>query len=139
MLGYFAQAYQYQSALQDFISRSKHPGQLVGKQEFWGSCIARNLLTNTKSGFAKLQKWLFCPEKVANRYQGATEEASAPAPSTLFKVDSIRAEALNLNMKPDSCQILQQCLGNLESKFVQYRVVEPNPWEFKSSGVPASG
>jgi len=53
----------------------------------------------------------------------ATEEPTqpAPAPSTLFKVDSIREEALSFNMTPHSHEKLQKSLGYLESR---YRVTQ---------------
>ena len=78
------------------------------------------------SGFEASGIWPFCPDKVVDRYQGENKEIAKPTPSTPFKVDSIREEALNLNMTPHSRQILQKSLGYLESKIVQYRVIEPN-------------
>ena len=99
----------YRTALQDF--KYEHPGQSFGGQEFWEClCIARDqALTkaNILSGFGASGIWPFCPEKVVDRHY-ATEEPTQPAPSTLFKVDSIREEALSFNMTPHSREKLQK-------------------------------
>ena len=122
----------YRTALQGFIY--EYPGQAFGKQEFWECvCIARDqALTkaNILSGFEASGIWPLCLEKVSDRYQDLKEETAKPTPSTPFKIDSMREEALNLNMTPHSREILQKSLGYLASKVVQYRVIEPN-----SSGV----
>ena len=81
-------------------------------------CISRDqALTkaNILSGFEASGIWSFCPEKVVDRHY-ATEEPTQPAPSTPFKVDSIREEALGFNMTPHSREKLQKSLGYLESK-----------------------
>ena len=90
--------------------------------------VIRQALTkaNILSGFEASGKRPFCLDKVVDRYQGENEETAKPTPSTPFKVDSIREEALNLNMTLHSHQILQKSLGYLGSKIVQYRVIEPN-------------
>jgi len=115
----------YRTALQDFIY--EHPGRPFGKTEFWDClCIARDKAitkANILSGFEASGIWPLCPGKNVNRYQGSTN-------STLLPNLQIRDTALSLNMTPHSREILRISLGYLESKIVQYWVVELN-----SSGV----
>ena len=132
----------YRTSLQDFIYM--HPGQPFGKQEFWDClCIAcEKALTeaNILSGFKASGIHPFCPEEVLN-HAVIKEEAglikqepgvikqeaeAGPTSSTPLKVANIRSTVSKLSMTPHSRAIVQESLIYLESKVVQYRVIEPN-------------
>ena len=130
----------YRTALQSFIY--KNPGQPFGKQEFWDClCIARERAlteSNILSGFKASGIWPFCPDKVVVKQEAEIIKQEPTGPglikheievgpaTTPIKVANIRSTVSKLSMTPYSRSIVQESLVYLESKVVQYRVIEPN-------------